>query len=323
MSPSGRSSSGIFTSRELMRMVSGVLLLGVIGMMYLQNRKTAARAEIEAQIQKEAAKGPTAPWQERIVPDDGHTDTEQIAAFQEESQALSDNAPLTKEEMAAYWRLFRWAGAVSGDDLLKQARADITFTHLFQDPDKYRGALVSLRMHVRRVRTFEAPQNSAGVTNTFEAWGPTEESQTYPYCVAVAELPPGMQVEQNAFYDARFVGFFLKKLYYEDGLGAKRSAPLLIGRVVYDNVISVQSQPPPPLLTTPWIVGLCMALISFVVLVQLWARATPKRPPVPSHDEATVDAFLGTLQESPLSNLNPSPPSSQPPIDDRLDSGEN
>lgn len=301
------SSTGFFTSREMMRLTSGIVLLGIVGLMYLQTRKSDAWRSIATE--EESSAGPSAPWQERVVPHAGHTDPAEIEGFKEERQVITDMAPLTKEEMPAYWRLVKWAHAVSGAELRKQARTDLLFTHLFQASEQNRGQLVDVRLHVRRMAQHTAPENSAGVTTVYEAWGPTQDSQTFPYCVVFVDLPPNMKVQTDAFFDARFVGFYLKKLAYKDALGNDRSAPLLIGRVVYDEVLAVRSQPESGGLTIPWVVGLVLTLVLIVALTQLFGKTTPPRPRAPTNDEATVDSFLEDL----AAGNPPDPPERRPP----------
>lgn len=305
--PSPKSSTGFFTSREMMRLTSGIVLLGIVGLMYLQTRKSDAWRSIATEAESAA---PIAPWQERIVPHPGHTDPAEIEGFKEERQAITDQAPMAMEEMPAYWRMIKWAYAIPGAELRKQARTDLLFTHLFQASEQNRGQLVDVRLHVRRMAQHTAPKNSASVTTVYEAWGPTEDSQTFPYCVVFVDLPPGMKVQTDAFFDARFVGFYLKKLAYKDPLGNDRSAPLLIGRVVYDDVIAVQSQPASGGLTVPWVVGLVLSLVLIVALTQLFGRAPQPRPRTPTNDEATVDAFLEGLESGETS---PELPDRKPP----------
>lgn len=292
----------------MMRLTSGIVLLGIVGLMYLQTRKTDAWRSIATESESSAA--PVAPWQERVVPHPGHTDPAEIEGFKEERQAITDQAPLAMEEMPAYWRLVKWAYAIPGAELRKQARTDLLFTHLFQASEQNRGQLVDVRLHVRRMAQHTAPKNSAGVTTVYEAWGPSQDSQTFPYCVVFVDLPPGMKVQSDAFFDARFVGFYLKKLAYRDALGADRSAPLLIGRVVFDDVIARQFEPAPSGLTVPWVVGIVLTLVLIVALTQLFGRAPRPRTRAPTNDEATVDAFLGDLEAGVPP---PDPPRSQPP----------
>ena len=310
MRPTSRGSTGFFTTRELLRLSSAIFLLGIVGLLYLQAKKSSSWRTIATEMGSEepaALVNPDTPWQELVVPHPGHTDSEEIDALKEELQAVSDMTPVAPEEMPAYWRLVKWAYAVPGEELRKQARSDLLFTHLFQAPNKNRGALVNVKLRVRRLMHHEATENSANVQHVYEAWGPTEESQTFPYCVAFVDVPPGVKIEANPFFDGRFVGFFLKKLPYEDSSGTMRTAPLLIGRMIHDEEAKSRNLPKPELSVT-WIVGVVAGLVGLVVLIQWWAGMQPASARVPPVDDATVDSFLGDLESGKPVPLPPDRP---------------
>lgn len=317
MPPTPRASTGFFSTRELLRLSSAIFLLGIVGLLYVQAKKSSSwRTIASEQAAKDATAKPVVPlgtpWKELVVEHPGHTDEEEIDALQEEMQAIGDMTPLAAEEMPAYWRLVKWAYSKPGEDLRKLARTDLQFTHLFQAPDKYRGALVNVKLHVRLMRQFDAPENSAKVTRTYEAWGPTEESQTFPYCVMFVDVPPGIEVNGACFLDARFVGFFHKKMWYKDAMGVERTAPLLIGRMLYDEAAAKQNQPDEGL-NVPWIIGIVVSLVSAVLLVQWWARLKPPTQRMPMIDEATVDSFLEDIEAGhPPSPSRNSPDSRSP-----------
>ncbi len=300
MPPASRGSTSFFTTREILRLSSAIFLLGIVGLLYVQAKKSTSWRTIATEMGADesaaaAPLDPNTPWKELVVHHPGHMDVEEIDALKEELQAVSDMTPLTGEEMPAYWRMVKWAYAVSGEALKKQARTDLQFTHLFQAPNKNRGALVNVKLHVRLTRQHDAPENSANVTRVYEAWGPTEESQTYPYCVVFAELPPGVKIEGKAFLDARFVGFFLKKLRYEDSSGVMRTAPLLIGRMIYDEEARTRNLPKEPV-NVKLIVGIVVGLVGVVLLIQWWASKSPASLRLPAVDEETVDSFLEDLE---------------------------
>jgi hypothetical protein len=317
MRPASRGSTGFFTTREILRLSSAIFLLGIVGLLYMQAKKSSSWRTIATEMGSEesVAAVPTvsdASWQELVVEHPGHTDAEEIDALKEELQAVSDMTPLAGEEMPAYWRMVKWAYAVSGEELKKQARTDLQFTHLFQAPNKNRGELVNVKLHVRLTRQHVAPENSANVKTVYEAWGPTEESQTYPYCVVFVDLPPGVKIEGKAFLDARFVGFFLKKLAYEDSAGVKRTAPLLIGRMIYDEEARTRNLPKDPV-NVKLIVGIVVGLVVVVLLIQWWAGKTPHSQRAPAVDDATVDSFLGELEVGGAEIPPPKPPDGPPP----------
>lgn len=303
MRPSTHGQSGFFSTRELLRLSSAIFLLGIVGLMYVQSKKASSWRTIASE-QESPDQATTEPkpsgsssdhWRELVVPHPGHNDPEEIDALREEKQAIGDQTPLAAEEMPAYWRMLKWAYAVPGEELKKQARTDLMFTHLFQSPNKYRGALVNVKLRVRRVLHHEAPQNSANVTDVYEAWGPSQDSQTYPYCVVFVDVPPGVPVSPSVEFDARFVGFFYKKLAYEDAMGNQRSAPLLIGRMINDPALQSQSQPDQGL-SLQWILGIVLSLIAALVLLQWWSRVATTTSRTPLIDEAKVDTYLGHLE---------------------------
>ena len=317
MRPTQSESTGFFTTREILRLSSAIFLLGIVGLLYLQAKKSSSWRTIATEMgsDESVATAPVASdadWKELVVKHPGHTDAEEIDALKEELQAVSDMAPLAGEEMPAYWRMVKWAHAVSGEELKKQARTDLLFTHLFQAPNKHRGALVNVKLRVRRFMHHEAPKNSANVQHVYEAWGPTEESQTFPYCVVFVDVPPGVKIEATPFLDARFVGFFLKKLAYEDSSGTKRTAPLLIGRMIYDEEAKSRNLPKPEL-SVAWIVGIVAGLVGVVLLIQWWARGKPSASRMPMIDNATVDSFLEDLETGGPGVPSPKSPEDRPP----------
>jgi hypothetical protein len=169
-------------------------------------------------------------WTETIVPGPNDTDPAEVAAAAEEFQALTQRQAIAAEEMPAYWRLMRWSRSASFDELARRARHDVFFTHLWEQPDKYFGKLIELRLHLKRVLPHDAPENSAGVKTVYEAWGWTEDSKSFPYVLVFSELPPNMPIGAEIHEEATFVGYFFKQLPYQ-AYDVHRAAPVLIGRM--------------------------------------------------------------------------------------------
>ncbi len=239
MPPTPSGSTGFFSTRELLRLSSAIFLLGIVGLSFLPGLNSSSSGMMASNLAAEDsvkmfAGNPKSPWTERVVKHPGHTDKQEIDALKAELQAVSDLTPLDEKGMPAYWRMVKWAYAVPGEELQKQARTDIPISDLFQTPNQHRGTLVDVKLDVLRILQLDALENSANVTRVYEAWGVSEESQKFPYCMAFIDLSPDVMVGANTAQEARFVGFFLKNIAYEDALGAKRSAPLLIGRMIVE-----------------------------------------------------------------------------------------
>ena len=148
-------------------------------------------------------------------------------------QAITDKTPNAAEEMPAYWRLMRWSKTESFDDLWERSRKDLYFTHLAEAPEKYRGELIGMKLTLHRFVPHdpEKAKNSADVGQVYEVWGVTKESRTGLYCLVFYDLPPQLPNKPSIHEEATFVGYFLKQLAYEDTMGVKRWAPMLIGRL--------------------------------------------------------------------------------------------
>jgi len=153
---------------------------------------------------------------------------------------VEDHAPVRSAdenmyESRAYDYLLIEAHNASAKALAKHARRDLTFTHLWEEPAKYRGQLIHLEGRLRRLQRFDASRFAAkqGVPTLCEGWIFEDGYLANPYCVVVTEVPasikPGEKLEQRVAFD----GYFFKRYRYDAGDG-KREAPLLIGHSLID-----------------------------------------------------------------------------------------
>jgi hypothetical protein len=159
-----------------------------------------------------------------------------------EFSVVSDKAPIEKPDMPAYWRLMEWAHRLPVNELRRHAQTKVFFTDFWEAPEDWRGKLVELKLNVRRVLSYEAPENELGIETIYEAWGWSDESRTYPYVVVFTELPEGMEIGSDVREDITFVGYFLKILAYEAS-DKKRGAPMMVGQVIRTTKPSPSAKP--------------------------------------------------------------------------------
>jgi hypothetical protein len=235
---------------------------------------------------------------EVIVPGPTDQAESEAAAARSLFGAVSDRAPLAKIEMPAYWRCLKWARAQSFADLERRAAKRIVYTQLWEQPDKYRGKLIRLRLHIRRILDWEAPENSAGVHRVYEAWGWTDESKSFPYVVVFSDIPDGMQLGDNLQEEGLFVGYFLKTIAYT-AYNKNRSSPLLVGRMKW-----LGSTPPaPPVVSSSdwfWIGGIGVPLV-LLIASGTWFRMRRLRRvklPAASADEAEMENWFRSGSDS-------------------------
>jgi hypothetical protein len=226
-------------------------------------------------------------------------DPEESDAAREEFQAISDRAPMLPEEMPSYWRLLNWARNQSIDELQRRARKSVTLTEFAEAPDKNRGELVHLRLHVMRSLTYDTPESPIGVKRLYEAWGWSDESGPWLYCVVFPERPPGMPIGPNAESEISFDGYFLKLLSYESRLsnGKPLFAPLLLGRIVWHPIAVTTSSNAKWFWITAGVGGLA---IGVVILRWVLAHSRPlQAQPGSSHDDNAVVTWLQQAEADP------------------------
>lgn len=255
---------------------------------------------------------PVARPAEPIVPGPTDDDPEERAAASEQFQALTDGGTeLGREEMPAYWRLFSWAEHQSLQELTRRSDGNVVLNQFIRSPEEHRGKLFRLDLNVRRVLSYDAPENSAGIKKVYEVWGFTTESQAWLYCVLTAHLPPGMPTGPNVSERVSFAGYFLKvQGYHAAGAGPKDkalAAPLLIGRLSWQQAPSLQPAAEPQWLW--WLGGL--ALVFVAARFALWAasRLGLLQPRAQSSPRETRSASLvkGWLAQAETNNAEETP----------------
>ncbi len=166
---------------------------------------------------------------ENIVPGPNETDPDELAKLRSNVKSIQDRQPLQPHEMSAYWRLLGWSRTRPFAELEKGALRDIPYSHLFEEPDLYRGQPIRLKLHVRRVLSYDTKENPLGLKKVFEVYGFTDNSLSFPFIVILPEKPPGVPIGTDVEGDIVFVGYFVKWMGYT-AFDKKKFAPLLVGR---------------------------------------------------------------------------------------------
>lgn len=144
-------------------------------------------------------------------------------------------------EAQSYNYLVAHASRVPLAELMKRGRRDITYVHLFEEPEKYRGQIIHVEGFLRRLIRLDAPKilQNEGIKEIYEGWI-FDKAVNNHYCVIVTEIPEDFARRLQAgepFNDSvSFYGYFFKKYRYKTAEVDKnkrqiwRDAPLLIGR---------------------------------------------------------------------------------------------
>jgi hypothetical protein len=182
---------------------------------------------------------------ETVVPAPTDLDKSEWEKSQTLFEAVSDKTTLAHEEMPAYWRCMKWARAQTFAEMERRAARDVPYARFMEEPEKYRGRMIRLRLHIMQLIDWDAHENSAGVKHVYEAWGWTDRSNFLYVCV-FSELPSEMKLGERLHEEGEFVGYFLKDMAFQ-ALNRNRAAPLLVGRMQ-----RVTSAPAPLVAPSDW-----------------------------------------------------------------------
>ena len=288
-------------SVRLMAMVGALVLIGAT----IYNLRDRARGEkapgtvVGAPARKAAPQKNAqtqSDWKETIVPGPADDDPVEMEQARKLFEGVFDAHDMVESDMPAYWKLMKWARSRSFSELEQRANRNVPFAKLFREPEKHRGELIRLRLHVRRIYDWDAPKNSAGVKTVYDISGVTDESISNVYTVICSELPPEIPVETNAYSEAVFVGYFLKLLAYTGADNNQRGAPLLIGRIKAVTGAKTVAEAQSEGLLAMVAIGVAILLAALMVAT-LWRIVRKKHRPaptcsVPSLPTADVEAWL-------------------------------
>ncbi len=174
-----------------------------------------------------AAAVPQAP----VVAGPNDLDPAAWAKFDSLKELITDKTPLREREMIAYWQLLGWSRTQPLAEFEQRSRREPALTQIWEEPHKYRGKPIRLRLHLRRVLEWESENNPLGVPKLYEAMGWTDESKSLPYTVVFTEKPPELPVGNHIEAEVVFVGYFLKIMTYTAMDDTKRGTPLLMGQL--------------------------------------------------------------------------------------------
>jgi hypothetical protein len=229
--------ASMFHGAELRRLVIGVLMLIVLGMLIVQSGRPSNWQWLSNATAPPPSKpaAPPPPLPEASGPTD--EDPDQAGMAREEFQVFNDGTEnLNRAEMSPYDRVVFWVNNQSFERLYRRAKKGLRYTHLYDDAEKRRGELVALDLLVCRAEDIGKNRDSMPL---HEVWATTNESYGRMYSLIVVGYPKGMPLGTFTPPEkAKFAGYFLKLQGYSPAdakPGARpEKAPLLIGRLEWE-----------------------------------------------------------------------------------------
>lgn len=178
--------------------------------------------------------------------------------------------------MAAYDRLLTRARAAPPAELASNARRDVTYAHLWNDPAHYRGVPVHLLGNVRRVLRYESNLSKNGWL--YEAWVILPDLPRNPYVCVFEDAPRGFPLGEDVSERVVFNGFFLKIMRYQ-AHDTERGAPLLVGRIGWTPRAIPAASPNRNVYWMAGAVGVMFSISLVRWVIQLRRSLAPRRRP--------------------------------------------
>jgi hypothetical protein len=137
---------------------------------------------------------------------------------------------IRNDEREAYFTVLAKARDLPLAILDEAARRDLGYVELFNDPESYRGEVVTVSGQLRRLMPVAAEDNSHGFVTLYEGWLFTDDSGSNPIRIVFSSLPEGMPTGERVRAFVRFTGYFFKRTGYQNKAGDLHAAPLLLGQ---------------------------------------------------------------------------------------------
>lgn len=157
-------------------------------------------------------------------------------------RVLEDDAVYRATENTTFFRLLKILADSDPRDIELASSGVRTFRQLYDQPDDYRGEIVTVAGIVRKIKPqTNPPQNTEGIRKFYEVWIEPDGSRL-PIVAVCLELPADYPTQGDV--DVRISGYFYKRLGYASAQQGERneldgsrsdvfrSAPLLLARTL-------------------------------------------------------------------------------------------
>ena len=189
---------------------------------------------------------------------------------------IEDNTYFRPEERAAWFAAFAELAESSSAELKARSLGEVTYAQLLQQPEVYRGKVVTLRGTVLREEVQQPSENPLGMINYHRLWlGPTGGGN-WPFVVYCRHLPSDFPRGDGLLAKVEVEGIFFKNwsFAHDDGLGL---APVVLA----NDLRWIQSPKPirrPSITLRAAVWGSVAAAVVALAVVWLALRKTARRP---------------------------------------------
>ncbi|MCI0333724.1 MAG: hypothetical protein L0228_10945 [Planctomycetes bacterium] len=141
---------------------------------------------------------------------------------------IEDNTYFRNAEKDAWMHFLE---LVKKDDIDPAQSVNIDYVQLVDQPNVYRGTLVTVRGAARQITKENPAENDLGLTSYYRVVIQPADGANWPIIVYCLQLPSGVSTGDEISFDVKASGLFFKKLSYKwrDGLGI---APVIVSKSI-------------------------------------------------------------------------------------------
>ncbi len=196
---------------------------------------------------------------------------------------VRDDSKVRNEERHAEYDILRILGETPSAEIAKASIGLVAFVEIFEQPQSYRGMVVTLEAHLRRCDKVDAGVNDEGLESFYQLWLTPDDRSGEVVCVCCAELPKGITVGAGLDEPVRFDAVMFKRMAYQAQGNEWRIAPLLLARTVQrqPQKVAAREQPMPgnvQTIATATIAVLCVAVALGAAAWAMTRRASRMNP---------------------------------------------
>jgi hypothetical protein len=197
---------------------------------------------------------------------------------------IKDNTYFRLEENPAWFAL--WKSVRDGEAVSKDSASVVSYAQLLDQPDAYRGKLVTVHGTALREELLEAPTNEIGLERYHRLIVQPQGGGNWPIVIYSLELPEKFPRGDGIRAEVSATGYFFKNWSYawRDGLGL---APVIMAKSVSWTPVISNKQPAANISarTTSTVIAVTAGL---AVLVGYFAWQQSRRSPVMTPREVVI-----------------------------------
>lgn len=152
---------------------------------------------------------------------------------------VQDNAPFRHAEHKAFFHLLQVLQKNEAKRLVDASTGRVGFVQLFEQPDVYRGKLVTLSGVIKRSLDYTPPKNEFGIDSYYQIWFRPDGGPNSPIVFYTLDLPDGFPTSRTGddgeildlHEKATITGFYYRNWAYLAG-SQILTAPLVLAKTI-------------------------------------------------------------------------------------------